>query len=168
MNGEGPMFKRYNDLAMALAFAVLTACFGSKAQALVSDPAVWIRFDDGAGAAASSSVAGSPGGTLVGGPLWTTGEIGGALQFDGQDDRVSVPESAALRYVGGNMTISAWFYADPADATTGHIVSKPWHGSGEYNYRITLAPEGAVGFVLMEGTSTVSIGTNQQRMGRGS
>jgi flagellin len=62
-----------------------------------------------------------------------------ALDFDGLDDHVVVPTSAALEYRGGELTIEAWVRTDAE--SSGFIVSKPWNSVGQYNY--TLAVTGA-------------------------
>jgi fibronectin type 3 domain-containing protein len=46
------------------------------------------RFDDGSGITAAESSTSGYLGVLVGGPAWTSGRVGGALQFDGADDHI--------------------------------------------------------------------------------
>ena len=64
-------------------------------------------FDDGTGTIASDSSGNGNIGTLVNGPSWiTSGEIAGALFFDGVDDYVSFTSQAQ-----SIISISAWVYA---------------------------------------------------------
>ena len=63
-------------------------------------------FDEGAGIIAYDS-ARSNHGTLINGPTWTTGQIGGALQFDGVDDYVEIPNSSSLQ-VTNAITVAVW------------------------------------------------------------
>ena len=64
-------------------------------------------FDDGTGTIASDSSGNGNNGTLVNGPSWiTSGEIAGALFFDGVDDYVSFTSQAQ-----SIISISAWVYA---------------------------------------------------------
>ena len=63
------------------------------------------EFDDGTGGVASDSV-GTNHGTLHGTPLWTTGQIAGALSFDGLKDYVEVPYTSAFQLPV--LTLSAW------------------------------------------------------------
>jgi len=78
---------------------------------LVQDPitdglvAHW-KFDEGTGTTAYDS-AGNNDGTLVNGPLWTTGQIDGALEFDGSNDYVRVADSDSLT-PSDALTVSAW------------------------------------------------------------
>jgi hypothetical protein len=63
-------------------------------------------FDEGSGTIASDSSGNDNTATLVNGPIWTSGEIGGALSFDGIDDYVSFASQAQSA-----ISISAWVYA---------------------------------------------------------
>lgn len=70
-------------------------------------------FDEGSGTIASDSSGNDNTATLTNGPIWTSGEIGGALSFDGIDDYVSFASQAQ-----STMSISAWVYAQ---ATPGNV-----------------------------------------------
>jgi hypothetical protein len=65
-------------------------------------------FGEGSGTVAHDWAGGNDG-TLVNGPTWTSGQIGGALSFDGADDYVEVPDSEALDSPD-ELTISSWIY----------------------------------------------------------
>lgn len=77
-------------------------------------------------------------GTLVDGPTFSSNDKG-SLVFDGLNDRVHIaspsnrwewtPSGNGLN----NMTIE--FFVKSND-TDGQYISKPWNGSGEYNWRI--------------------------------
>jgi hypothetical protein len=68
--------------------------------------AYW-KFDDGNGTTACDSSGNGNSGTLINGPLWTTGTVGKALYFDGVDDNVTVPASNSLNLTN-SFTLSAW------------------------------------------------------------
>ena len=70
----------------------------------------WWKFDEVDGSTAYDS-AGDNNGTLVNGPVWTTGKIGGALSFDGVDDYVDLGNSSSLK-PPLPVTISAWVKLD--------------------------------------------------------
>ena len=70
-------------------------------------------FDEESGTIASDSSGNDNTATLVNGPIWTSGEIGGALSFDGVDDYVSFASQAQSA-----ISISAWVYAQ---ATPGNV-----------------------------------------------
>jgi hypothetical protein len=68
----------------------------------------WWKFDEGSGTIATDSV-GDNNGTIIG-ATWTTGQVGGALSFDGVDDYVDVgdPADGSLDFGTENFSISAW------------------------------------------------------------
>ena len=71
------------------------------------------KFNEGGGITASDSARNNPG-TLINGPAWTTGIIDGALNFDGGDDYVSVPDSPSLDITEA-ITMEAWVRFDSVD-----------------------------------------------------
>ncbi len=77
------------------------------------------KLDDEVGLTAVDSESGHDG-TLVDGPAWTTGQVDGALDFDGVDDYVSV---GAFDVSGTGLTLMGWFNADTF-AGDGRIISK--------------------------------------------
>jgi hypothetical protein len=66
------------------------------------------KFDEGAGSTAHDS-AGDNDGTIYG-AQWTSGIIGGALDFDGDEDYVDFGDIDELEFGHSNFAISAWFY----------------------------------------------------------
>lgn len=67
-------------------------------------------FDETTGTSATDTSPAANAGTIVGALRSTTGRFGGALSFDGVNDRVTVPDSNALDLTTG-MTIEAWVNA---------------------------------------------------------
>jgi hypothetical protein len=67
------------------------------------------KLDEGSGTIAYDS-AGSNDGTLVNGPLWTPGQINGALSFDGVNDYVRTANNIFTNaQLSSGATLSAWF-----------------------------------------------------------
>ncbi|MHC4912688.1 MAG: LamG domain-containing protein [Planctomycetota bacterium] len=62
------------------------------------------KLDEGEGTTAYDS-AGNNNGTLNDAPNWTTGQVDGALEFDGLNDHVSIPNNAVTTT---EFTLSAW------------------------------------------------------------
>ncbi len=81
------------------------------------------RFDDGSGTTAIDSSVSSNPGTLVNGPTWTAGRVGGAVSFDGTDDYVTVANEATYD-VTGNLTVAAWIKVDTFTKQWQSIVTK--------------------------------------------
>jgi hypothetical protein len=66
------------------------------------------KFDEGSGTTAYDSV-GTNDGTVYG-ATWTTGQINGALSFDGVDDYVDIPYNSNLdRNASEGISLSVWF-----------------------------------------------------------
>jgi hypothetical protein len=62
------------------------------------------RFDEGSGVVALDSSGAGRDGALKNGPQWTAGKLGTALQFDGGDDYVQLPDVVPA----GEFTITFW------------------------------------------------------------
>lgn len=83
--------------------------------------AYW-SFDEGAGKTAADVSGNGHDGTFEGAPKWVDGKFGTALDFDGEDDHVVVPDDDALDLTT-NVTYMAWF--SPNDALTSRrMISK--------------------------------------------
>ena len=92
------------------------------------------KLDETNGATAVDSVGGLDG-TLINGPLWTTGQLDGALDFDGTNDYIEVPHSSDLNLQSA-FTVTAWIYNDSmSDAY--RVISKETNGLND-NYWIAL------------------------------
>jgi hypothetical protein len=72
-------------------------------------------------------------GTLINGPLWTSGKYGGSLAFDGANDYVSMGDVAQADGLT-SVTVSAWvkFAVNGGGASETHLVDKS-HCSGHTN-----------------------------------
>jgi hypothetical protein len=96
-----------------------------------SDPSLrgWWKFDEGAGTTAIDSSGQGHNGTLINGPVWTTGYYGGGIQFDGVDDYVDTGWTENL----AKWTIACWVTSPAAPSSSG-APSGPLHR--EANYQI--------------------------------
>ncbi len=127
------MWRTNLTLAIVAAAGLLALCVSAQA----SDPnlvAHWM-LDEGTGLIAYDS-AGNNDGTLNGDPNWTTGQVGGALEFDGLDDYVDCGSEASLE--PGSFTISAWIKPDDVSSRqqiAGKLGNEPVHDRG-YGYRL--------------------------------
>jgi hypothetical protein len=120
-------------------------------------------FDEGAGTtAADASGRGHTG--VVSGAAWTAaGRYGGALDFDGQNDWVTVADAAELDLTAG-MTLEAWVYPTAAPINWRQVVAKEGAsqmvyflhaGSGGGNLPATGVWTGGVERTLVGGTPLV-------------
>ena len=102
-------------------------------------------FDDGKGSIARDASGRGNDGSVMGGASWTKGIIGGALEFDGSDDFVSIPNESAFD-ITGNVTVSAWIQVKS--------FTKPWQSivtKGDRAWRIHRAgSRNSVGFACSD------------------
>lgn len=98
----------------------------------------WWKFDDGSGSTAEDSV-GDKDGTLTNMDPetdWVTGKIDGALDFDGDNDYVSIAPIDALK--GNTVTISAWIQANSVTGEYSPIVTQYYFHEGHHGYHLCL------------------------------
>lgn len=116
-------------------FVLLVVCGPASAVDVNGLVAHW-AFDEVSGTIAYDS-AGENDGTFVGDPVWTTGQVGGALEFDGDGDHVDCGTGSSLD-VTDAITIAAWIkrpdfnsHGVIAGKTNGDLVTA---GYGLYSY----------------------------------
>jgi len=82
------------------------------------------KFDETSGTTAADSSGSGNTGTLtnMSGTEWTTGKVGGALDFDGSNDYVDLGTSLANNL--GDATVSAWVYVQGGSGTWRSILEK--------------------------------------------
>lgn len=80
-------------------------------------------FDEGKGAIAHDASGRDNHATVKGDAKWGTGIIGGALEFDGKNDFVSIPNESQFD-ITGNITVSAWIRVESFTNAWQAIVTK--------------------------------------------
>ena len=80
-------------------------------------------FDDRKGSIARDVSGQDNHGTVKGGARWTQGKIGGALEFDGRDDFVAIPNDSHFD-ITGSVTVSAWIRVESFTRPWQAIVTK--------------------------------------------
>jgi hypothetical protein len=81
-------------------------------------PVGWWKLDDGSGSIAADSV-GTADGTLVNGPSWVAGKLGGALQFNGSN---AVDLGTTFSAPPANFSISLWANIGAWSTEWGHVL----------------------------------------------
>ena len=86
------------DRRLACSISIVLIFWLLASTASAADPSLvgWWKLNEGAGGAANDSSGYGNNGTLVGGPIWAAGQIGGGLEFDGTDDHVDCGDDASL------------------------------------------------------------------------
>ena len=92
-------------------------------------------FDEGSGTVAYDSSGNGLDGTLTGDPQWVVGQVGGALEFDG-DDSVEIPHDPLLS-ITDEITITCWTYMNANASGEMVIVSKGGWGANDLPYELT-------------------------------
>lgn len=110
--------------------SVNVAVGGPPAPALVGH---W-ALDESSGSVAADSSGFGYDGTVAGGATWTTGQVGGALAFDGVDDAVTLGATPRLD-APAELTIAAWI-KHPATTSWRSIVDKRDAGQDGYDVYI--------------------------------
>ena len=94
----------------------------------------WWGFDEGTGTTARDGSGLNNHGTLMNAPTWTTGQVGGALSFDGVNDFVNILDHSSLR-IADNVTVKAWINPN-SNVNFPHILGKQlW---SEYAYGLVI------------------------------
>jgi hypothetical protein len=85
----------------------------------------WWKLDEKEGSDAADSSGNGHNATLHGEPVWhpTGGKLGGALQFDGEDDFLDVADESAFDFLGG-VTVASWIKVNAFDKPWQAIVTK--------------------------------------------
>jgi flagellin-like protein len=115
---------------------------------------IW-HFDEGSETTTYDNSGNGNNGTLVNGPTWTSGKIESAVNFDGTDDYVSVPDADSLDFTTA-MTVMAWVKLD--DITADHwVASKSGYVDGEFaTWRIGYISWSGFVFLFREWDGVVS------------
>lgn len=82
---------------------------------------------------------------------YINGRIDKALSFDGLNDHLWVAGGvAALKWTGQDFSYGGWIQVDQSEVPdTGYIISKPWNGSGQYNYQVYVNVNRSIGVSLV-------------------
>ena len=85
----------------------------------------WWKFDDGTGTTAVDSSGNGNDATVYGNAQWIDGWLDGALQFDGVDDYIEVPDNDTLDVGKGDISFMLWIkQADDQPADHPRPISK--------------------------------------------
>ena len=128
------MGKASMSLLVATMLGILVLC--GPAWAVEPNLVSHWKLDEGSGITELDCIGDNNG--IVHGAVWTTGQVDGALSFDGSDDYVDMGSAASLEL--GSFTISAWI--KPSDLSSvqqiaGKLGNEPVHNRG-YGYSLEI------------------------------
>lgn len=121
--GAGSNSATYYFESAAPADNSITASGSSDTSGLLA----WWKLDDGSGSSATDASGNSHTMTLTNSPTWTTGEIGGALSFNGTNNTASAGNVAALGGLSA-ITVTGWIKTTSNVET--HLADKSGCGGG--------------------------------------
>jgi hypothetical protein len=125
------------------------------------NPVGWWKFDEASGRIVHDSSGHNNNGTVNGVATWTTGQINGALNFDGSYSYVNVPDNDNSLDIPSQITITAWvkpndhsdYYCIAAKQPSG---TAPNSSSGNYDFRIA-QDSGVLQFLHQTGTGDTAV-----------
>lgn len=95
-------------------------------------PVMYLPLDGRSGTTANDSSGNGNNATLTNGPAFDLGKIGGAIKFDGTDDRLQVGTAATLNTTSG-FTIESWIYKTGSIGSVEDILFKGIDTGGTEN-----------------------------------
>jgi hypothetical protein len=118
----------------------------------------WWKFDEGSGTTAYDSAGNNDGN--ISGASWTTGQIGGALDFDGTNDYVQISNEPNFDFgPDTDFTVCAWINTT-AILDRRRIVNKCESGHEPYTgFSLYMDPPGIVKFRLKDDADVVIVET---------
>jgi fibronectin type 3 domain-containing protein len=122
----------------------------NSAEASAASLRAYLTFDEYGGTTAWDSTENGWNGTLVNGPIWTTGNFGNAVDLEGVSQYVSLPSGVVSSLT--NFTMATWVNLgatstwarvfDFGSGTTAYMFLAPVSGSGTIRFAITTTASG--------------------------
>jgi hypothetical protein len=117
--GAAIMETRRTEVKVLAALLVLVSCGWVRAVSSNGLLGHW-EFDEGEGSVAYDSADSYDG--VIRGAQWTTGVLNGALDFDGFDDYVGLPDNNPVWLPQNNFTLCAWVSFDTTPASSRSVI----------------------------------------------
>ncbi len=118
-----------------MAVLVLALSLPSAVQAADPDLVGWWKLDDGSGGTAADASGNGRDGALVGDPEWVPGQLGSALQFDGDGDAVELGNEDVFNF-SGSFSISVWANIEAWNDGGWQNVMVGKHGEGGQSWQL--------------------------------
>jgi hypothetical protein len=84
-------------------------------------PVGYWKMDENTGTLANDSSGNGNAGTLTNGPTWAAGKSGSAVNFNGSNSYIDVPNSSSLNITGSSLSLSAWVNLKSCAGNNGFI-----------------------------------------------
>ncbi len=117
------------------------------------------RFDEGNGTTATDSSTNSNDGTLTDEPTYTSGHVGShALDFNGDYDRVVVPDKASLDFGSDDFSVSLWFNSSQTEDEF-HLLVGDYDEANSVGFAV-YSHTGSLVFYIGDGTNDFEFSVN--------
>lgn len=116
-------------------------------------------FDENSGTVAVDSSGNQFNGSLLNGPIWSSGMKGNSLKFDGIDDRVDVGSYAALEMGIGDFSVSTWVKMGSNQLPYPTILAKGGTSNTNAGYWFYISGQ-KIKFVFGDGNQRISTSSN--------
>ena len=126
-------------------------------------PVGWWKLDTGEGITAYDASGNSNNGTLEASMTsddWVEGKYNTALDFDGGDDYVEIPDNSSLEMGTGDFSISAWINALDQPSSSGRVVFKVISAGGIEGYNLAVNSTGYLNGYIAEGGTSKGVTAN--------
>ncbi len=148
-SGSNIIYARATDASGNIKETSITVTYNSAQSDLI---AYW-NFNEGTGTIASDS-SGNANNGIINGATWTTGKLGSAMQFDGVNDYVNVPDGNSLD--ASTFTFESWIKnnIDDSNILYNRIASKKinWDDADGWTIEINGINSGGAGEITVLGS----------------
>jgi hypothetical protein len=141
---------RLSLLVVCMVLLLVSAAFQNAKAELKGAVGIWL-FDEGKGDVATDSSGNKNHGKIEGGSKWVDGKFGKALEFNGTNGAVQVPDSPSLDLVEAVSMVSWFWWAGAGDGWQTFFSKGPIAAPGENYAHFTNSPGQHLHFVLTPG-----------------
>ncbi|MBN1787601.1 MAG: right-handed parallel beta-helix repeat-containing protein [Sedimentisphaerales bacterium] len=126
----------------------------------------WWKFDEGSGTTVNDSAGNPSNGTVNGGANWVVGKINSALNFDGSNDDIIIPDNDDSLDMDNQITIAAWVKPNNFSNYYYVLVKRTTAFPGNYEFRLSQI-SGLLQLIHQTGASTYTTYTSTSALTTG-
>ncbi|MEW5924403.1 MAG: LamG-like jellyroll fold domain-containing protein, partial [Candidatus Zixiibacteriota bacterium] len=144
-----------NNLGDKISWTQGLNCTSNPCEAISSDLAGYWSLDEGTGTIAIDHSGNGNNGSFVSEPVWCDGIIDHALDFDGIDDYIQVPDAPSLDITGYGITFMAWVKS-PLFTNYAWVIGKSGLGGwSDMAWWLLTRTDGAIRYAIKSDNSTM-------------
>jgi prepilin-type N-terminal cleavage/methylation domain-containing protein len=140
-------------------FSDLWTGSGDSGEVVTDGLLAYYKFDDGSGSTAEDWTGNGNTGSLTNmSSAWTTGKIGGCLQFDGSNDLVETTDAATRMQISGDYSTSVWIKPDASQKIWAGIYSRTDPTGATNHWNLQFDNSSNRNLIIYHGSSQWQIG----------